>query len=59
MKLLETDAIETLIYFLDAVMEEYIKKTKNIPFMRASHTFAKKQRALGLGVLGWHSFSSR
>jgi len=44
-----------LVYFLDAVMEEYIKKTKNIPFMKASHNFAKKQRALGVGVLGWHS----
>jgi len=55
-EIVKTDAVETLIYFLDAVMEEYIKKTKNIPFMRASHTFAKNQRALGLGVLGWHSF---
>ena len=51
----KTDAIETLVYFLDAVMEEYINKTKDIPFMEASHNFAKKQRALGLGVLGWHS----
>lgn len=42
--------------FLDAVMEEYIQKTKNIPFMRSSHNFAKRQRALGLGVLGWHSY---
>jgi len=50
-----TDAIQMLVYFLDAVMEEYIKKTKNIPFMKASHNFAKKQRALGVGVLGWHS----
>ena len=52
----ETDAIETLTFFLDAVMEEYIKKTENIPFMKASYNFAKKQRALGVGVLGWHSF---
>tara|TARA_Y100000004_G_scaffold186749_1_gene238626 strand:+ start:408 stop:2054 length:1647 start_codon:yes stop_codon:yes gene_type:complete len=52
----ETDAVQTLVYFLDAVMEEYIKKTKGIPFMQASHNFAKKQRALGVGVLGWHSF---
>ena len=55
-EIVETDAIETLVYFLDAVMEEYINKTKNIPFMEASYKFAKKQRALGLGVLGWHSF---
>tara|TARA_A100001201_G_scaffold82476_1_gene73332 strand:+ start:138 stop:1784 length:1647 start_codon:yes stop_codon:yes gene_type:complete len=52
----ETDAIQTLVYFLDAVMEEYVNKTEGIPFMEASHNFAKKQRALGVGVLGWHSF---
>jgi len=51
----ETDAVETLIWFLDAVMEEYIYKTKDIPFMKPCHNFAKRQRALGLGVLGWHS----
>ncbi len=55
-EIVETDAVETLTYFLDAVMEEYIQKTKDIPFMKASHNFAKKQRALGLGVLGWHSY---
>lgn len=52
----KTDAIETLTHFLDAVMEEYIQKTKNIPFMQSSHNFAKRQRAIGVGVLGWHSF---
>jgi ribonucleoside-diphosphate reductase alpha chain len=51
----ETDAVETLVQFLDAVMEEYIYKTENIPFMKSCHNFAKRQRALGLGVLGWHS----
>jgi len=53
--IIKTDAIETLIYFLDAVMEEYIQKTEGLPFMEASHNFAKKHRALGMGVLGWHS----
>ncbi len=51
-----TDAVETMIYFLDAVMEEYIDKTANIKFMESSHNFAKTWRALGLGVLGWHSY---
>ncbi len=50
----ETDAIETLIYFLDAINEEFIQKTKNIKFMETAHNFAKSQRALGMGVLGWH-----
>jgi ribonucleoside-diphosphate reductase alpha chain len=52
----ETDAIETLIYFLDAVNEEFITKTSGMEGMGAAHNFAKTQRALGAGVLGWHSF---
>jgi len=51
-----TDAVETLTYFLDAVMSDYIAKTKDIPFMGAAHAFAVNQRALGVGVLGWHSY---
>ena len=51
-----TDAVETLTYFLDAVMEDYIQATENIPFLKAAHNFAKNQRALGIGVLGWHSY---
>ena len=50
-----TDAIETLIYFLDAVMSEFIDKTEGVEFMEAPRKFAINQRALGLGVLGWHS----
>jgi ribonucleoside-diphosphate reductase alpha chain len=55
-KIKETDAIETLIYFLDSVNEEFIRKTEGMKFMEAPHFFAKNQRALGMGVLGWHSF---
>jgi ribonucleoside-diphosphate reductase alpha chain len=50
-----TDAVEVLTYFLDTVTTEYINKTVNIPYMQAAHNFAKRQRAIGLGVLGWHS----
>jgi len=50
-----TDAVETLIYFLDAVMSEFIEKTEGVKFMEAPRKFAVNQRALGLGVLGWHS----
>jgi ribonucleoside-diphosphate reductase alpha chain len=52
----ETDAVETMVYFLDAVNEEFIRKTDGVKFMEASHQFAKNQRALGVGVLGWHSY---
>lgn len=50
-----TDAVETLTYFLDAVMSEFIRLSAPIPFMEAAHRFATNQRALGVGVLGWHS----
>jgi ribonucleoside-diphosphate reductase alpha chain len=50
-----TDAIETLVYFLDAVMTEFIDKTEGVVFMEAPRKFAINQRALGVGVLGWHS----
>jgi ribonucleoside-diphosphate reductase alpha chain len=52
----DTDAIETMVYFLDAVNEEFVTKTENVKFMEAPHKFAKNQRSLGLGVLGWHSY---
>ena len=51
----DTDAVETMTYFLDAVMEEYIRKTKGVRFMETAHNFAKHWRALGIGQLGWHS----
>jgi ribonucleoside-diphosphate reductase alpha chain len=51
----KTDAIETLIYFLDSVNEEFIVKSEGVKFMEAPRKFAINQRALGMGVLGWHS----
>ena len=51
----DTDAVEILVYFLDAVMSEFIAKTEDMNFMQASRQFAINQRAVGVGVLGWHS----
>lgn len=63
----DTDLIETMTYFLDAVMQEFITKledmrdsedkehTRAFGFMERAYNFAKANRALGLGVLGWHS----
>lgn len=51
----KTDAVETLIYFLDAVNEEFVVKSSEVKYLETAHNFAKSQRALGLGVLGWHS----
>lgn len=55
----DTDLVETMIYFLDAVMTEFIQKARDIPFMGRAVKFAEEQRALGLGVLGWHSYLQR
>lgn len=64
----DTDAVETLTYFLDAVMEEFIIKLEAMRdsdekeeqqafyFMEKAYKFAKTNRALGIGVLGWHSY---
>jgi ribonucleoside-diphosphate reductase alpha chain len=51
----DTDAVEVLTFFLDAVMTEFIEKVSKIPYMEPSRKFAEEQRALGIGVLGWHS----
>jgi ribonucleoside-diphosphate reductase alpha chain len=50
-----TDAVQVMIHFLDAVMTEFIDKTENDKYMQAPRNFAINHRALGLGVLGWHS----
>ena len=51
-----TDAVETLTRFLDAVMEEFIENTKGLDFMERAVRFAERHRAIGIGVLGWHSY---
>ncbi|MGJ8738848.1 ribonucleoside-diphosphate reductase subunit alpha [Zobellia laminariae] len=63
----DTDAVETMVYFLDAVITEFIEKLERYRdsdsredrqtflFMERAYNFAKDNRALGLGVLGWHS----
>lgn len=62
-----TDAVEVMTYLLDAVMEDFIMKLEALrdsqfeehqsafSFMRRAYNFAKANRALGIGVLGWHS----
>ncbi len=63
----DTDLVETMIAFLDAVMGDFIQKLEDMrdsedpekrlgfSFMERAYNFAKANRALGLGVLGWHS----
>jgi ribonucleoside-diphosphate reductase alpha chain len=63
----DTDAVETLVFFLDAVMTDFISQLEKLRdsgdtrkkqiflFMERAYNFAKTNRALGIGVLGWHS----
>jgi ribonucleoside-diphosphate reductase alpha chain len=64
----DTDAVEVMTMFLDAVVTEFLTKIEDIRdsgtiegkraffYLEKAYNFAKRQRALGLGVLGWHSF---
>ena len=52
----DTDIVETSIRFLDGVMQEFIDKSNGKDSMIRTHRHALKGRALGLGVMGWHSF---
>ena len=64
----DTDAVEVMTMFLDAVVTEFLTKIEDIRdsgtiegkraffYLEKSYNFAKRQRALGLGVLGWHTF---
>lgn len=55
----DKDVVTTAIYFLDAVMQDFIDKSLHIRGMESSHRFAVRHRALGLGVLGYHSLLQR
>ncbi len=51
----DTDVVETTVRFLDAVMEEYIQKSDGMVGLGSSRASAVKGRAIGIGVLGWHT----
>lgn len=63
----DTDLIETMTFFLDTVITDFCEKLEAMrdsedpekrlafSFMERTYNFAKENRAIGLGVLGWHS----
>lgn len=55
----DTEAVKLAIYFLDAVLEEFIAKTAGNHYLTPARRFAQRHRALGLGVMGWHSYLQR
>jgi len=52
----DTDAVELLTAFLDAVMSEFIERSEGIPHLGRANRFARRHRSIGIGVLGWHSY---
>tara|TARA_B110000046_G_scaffold161074_1_gene174555 strand:+ start:2725 stop:4371 length:1647 start_codon:yes stop_codon:yes gene_type:complete len=52
----DTEAVKLATFFLDAVLQEFIAKTEGNYYLTPAHNFAKRHRALGLGVMGWHSY---
>ena len=52
----DTDLVYTSIWFLDGVLSEFIQKAKGLRGFENSVRSAEKGRALGLGVLGWHTY---
>jgi ribonucleoside-diphosphate reductase alpha chain len=52
----DTDSVELATWFLDGVMQEFIDKSSGRDSLKRTHKHAFKGRALGLGVMGWHTF---
>tara|TARA_B100000965_G_C19594264_1_gene759406 strand:+ start:1735 stop:3381 length:1647 start_codon:yes stop_codon:yes gene_type:complete len=52
----DTEAVKLAVFFLDAVLQEFIAKTEDNYYLASANRFAKRHRALGLGVMGWHSY---
>jgi ribonucleoside-diphosphate reductase alpha chain len=64
----DTDAVETMVFFLDAVISEFIldleamrdsedkEKREAFRFMERTYNFAKRHRAIGIGTIGLHSY---
>jgi len=51
-----TNIIHDAIWFLDGVLEEFIQRAKYRYGFENAVRSAEKGRALGLGVLGWHTY---
>ena len=64
----DTDAAEVLTIFLDTVVTETLEKLEKLrdssdmsdqlafQFMERAYNFCERHRAVGVGVLGWHSY---
>lgn len=55
----ETDAVEVYTQFLNAVNMDFVAKAEHLPGMGRAYRFAKNHAAIGVGVLGYHSYLQR
>lgn len=51
-----TDLPQVATYFLNGVLNEFIDKSENMWGLEKARRSALKGRAIGIGVLGWHTF---
>ena len=51
----DTDVVETTVQFLNGVLNEFIDRADGINGYERAVRSAVKGRAIGIGVLGWHS----
>lgn len=52
----DTDAVFVATVFLDCVVSEFLKQATGKSGFRKTVNFTKKSRALGLGVMGFHTY---
>ena len=52
----DTDAVRIAVYIADAVLEEFITRYRDTPFISRAIRFAERHRAIGIGASGYHSY---
>lgn len=52
----DTDAVADLVLFLDTVITDFIERAENVGPLAKAVEFARNHRALGIGVIGWHTY---
>jgi len=52
----DTDAVRIAVYIADAVLQEFINRYRETPFISRAIKFAERHRAIGIGASGYHSY---
>jgi ribonucleoside-diphosphate reductase alpha chain len=51
-----TDFPQMLVYLLDAAVEDFLEKARDIPYMHRAVRYVERHRSIGIGQLGWHDY---